>query len=49
MAWRIPVWLRYWNDALEKKMKTFLGRTEFGWALFIYLSVLTLFVMAAVG
>ena len=43
------MWLRYWNDALEKKMKTYFGLTEFGWALFIYLGVLTLFVMAVVG
>ncbi len=30
-------------------MKTYLGITEFGWALFIYLGLLTLFVMAVVG
>lgn len=31
------------------EMKTYLGITEFGWALFIYLGVLSLFVMAVVG
>ena len=36
----------FWMGA---EMKTYLGITEFGWALFIYLGVLTLFVMAVVG
>jgi hypothetical protein len=31
------------------EMKTYLGITEFGWALFTYLGVLTLVVMAVVG
>ena len=43
------MWFRCWDDALEADMKTYLGITEFGWALFIYLGVLTLFVMAVVG
>lgn len=42
MQWVVFFWV-------GAEMKTYLGITEFGWALFIYLGVLTLFVMAVVG